>query len=47
MARKLIVISNEVFFVLVFGCGLCFVLQVNGDGEYGGVGLAGVMFKGG
>ncbi len=37
MARKLIVISNEVFFVLVFGCGLCFVLQVNGDGEYGGV----------
>jgi hypothetical protein len=47
MARKLIVISNGVFFVLVFGCGLCFVLQVNGDGEYGGVALAGVMFEGG
>jgi hypothetical protein len=41
------VVANRVFFVLVFGCGFCFVLQVNGDGEYGGVGLMGVMFKGG
>jgi len=41
------VVANRVFFVLVFGCGFCSVLQVNGGGEYGGVGLMGVVFKGG
>jgi hypothetical protein len=30
------VISNGVFFVLVFGRGFCFVLQVNGDGVWWG-----------
>jgi hypothetical protein len=41
------VISNGIFSILVFVCGFCFVLEVNGDGEYGGVRLLGVMFEGG
>jgi hypothetical protein len=27
-------IFNEIFLFFVFGCEICYVLQVNGDGEY-------------